>query len=302
LIFTLVMSSRQSYSTDTDFNSCRSFIQFKHTLPTVFSRRFEQFIAMSTPPVPKSAMRSRSPRTPSPRSPESPAPIQYMTLPCRYKDQLIGLFVKSTGNVDEVKALIQDKVGIPPEHQILSINGEPWVDGLVSEVYDTFSIVKILELWSLRVYKMTGESFEILVTDDDNINKIKCKICVQQNIPLDAQQLVFDGNHISDGPWWKNLSDYNISKDAQHQLILVIVELGFQIRVHDLDTLRSIWLDVKASDTIADVKTQIQDKVGYPPDQQRLTLGSNHLEDGRKLSDYDINNENDRIDLYVMDD
>mmetsp|Transcript_15050 Transcript_15050/g.34897 ORF Transcript_15050/g.34897 Transcript_15050/m.34897 type:complete len:343 (-) Transcript_15050:1466-2494(-) len=148
----------------------------------------------------------------------------------------VSIEVEEGESIEDVKAKIAEKEGIPPEQQRLIFGGQQLQDSKTLDDYDVGDdstlhlVLRLRGGMQLFVKTLTGKTVSIEVEEGESIEDVKAKIAEKEGIPPEQQRLIFGGQQLQDS---KTLDDYDVGDDSTLHLVLRL--RGGKIKKNTID-------------------------------------------------------------------
>ena len=144
---------------------------------------------------------------------------------------------------------------------------------------ESHEIIYIVEYITINVINNSNnETIRLDVKDTDTIETVKTKI----QVPVEQQRLIFLGRELENS---KTLREYNIGMNTTIYLITRLKPMRIYIKPLNNEIVEFMLTE---SHTVANLKQQIQDKMGVLPKQQHLFFKSKELKDGKSLKESEV--------------
>jgi len=132
--------------------------------------------------------------------------------------------VDAMDTIENIKAKIYDKEGLPPDQQRLLFAGkqldeEQWTlaDYQIDNNATLSLVMRLRGGMCIFVKTLNGKTITIEVDAEEEVSKIKWKIKDKEGIPPHEQRLIYAGKQLEDD---QKLASYNIQRDSTLHLVI----------------------------------------------------------------------------------
>jgi hypothetical protein len=157
----------------------------------------------------------------------------------------------------------------------------------------TVELIVIMQIFVINHWggKSFGKTITFTVRSSDTISSFRSKIDQKEEVPPDLARLVFAGKQLEDGRG-RTLEDYNVRRESTIHMLGRRRGGGSSddnLRISvELPSGRTIDVPSDASNTIHEVKVEIQKQIGIPTEEQMLLKNGKELDNRIRICEYGI--------------